>query len=109
MSRLTVRKNKSSLNSPTVYITVLGCFAILLVVGYMYFLSMSVVHVVFRKEAHIQMRVMESEIASLEASYIEAQHRVSERIASAEQLTETSEKIFVRRDSGALVLTQRSN
>lgn len=72
----------------------------------MYFLSMSVVHVVFRKETHQQARQLESEIASLEAKYIEAQHAVSERIASAESLAETSEKIFVTRAPGALVLSR---
>ncbi len=79
---------------------VLVCLAVL----YMYFLSMSVVHVVMRKELHQERRAVESEIAQLEASYIEAQHKVSEKIAMSESLSETSEKIFVERIAPSLVL-----
>ncbi len=83
------------------------CVAVtgVLLAFYMYFLSMSVVDVVFRKEAHQESRDLESEIATLEAAYIEAQHKVSEHIASAELLSETSEKIFIERAPQTLVFT----
>ncbi len=109
MSRPTVRKNNTPLLTPTVCVSVGSTLVVILVIAYMYFLSMSVVHVVFRKEVHQQARALESEIASLEATYIEAQHKVSERIAQAEQLAETNDKIFVMRDTGALVLSRRDN
>jgi predicted Holliday junction resolvase-like endonuclease len=77
---------------------------VVLAVLYMYFLSMSVVHVVMRKELHQERREVESRIAELEASYIEAQHKVSEKIAMSESLAETNEKIFIERVTPALVL-----
>lgn len=79
------------------------------VIAYMYFLSMSVVHVVFRKEINQESRLLESQIASLEAKYIEAQHAVSERIASAESLAETNEKIFVTRTPETLVFSRAAS
>jgi len=82
----------------------LGLLCIGLLAAYMYFLSMSVVHVVLRKEVHQDTRALESEIAMLEAQYIEVQHQVSERIAQAEHLAETSDKIFIERVPPTLVL-----
>lgn len=109
MSRITARPSVKQYLTPTLCVSVLGAVFFMLVLAYMYFLSMSVVHVVFRKEFHQQARALESEIASLEAKYIEAQHAVSERIASAEVLAETNDKIFVKRDAGALVLSRANN
>jgi hypothetical protein len=91
--------------SPAIVASVFGLVLIGLLASYMYFLSMSVVHVVLRKEVHKETRALESEIAALEAKYIEVQHQVSERIAAAEVLTETSEKVFVRRVPPTLVLS----
>jgi uncharacterized membrane protein len=77
---------------------------LVLAVLYMYFLSLSVVDVVLRKEAHQAARLVESEISSLEATYIEAQHTVSERIATADAFKQTNEKIFVERAAAKFVL-----
>ncbi len=90
--------------TPAVVGSVLGLVLISLLASYMYFLSMSVVHVVLRKEVHQETRAIESEIAALEATYIEVQHQVSERIAQAEYLAETNDKIFIERVPSALVL-----
>lgn len=76
-----------------------------LVFLYMYFLSMSVVHVVLRKEVMHTISDVESEIARLEADYIDAQHKVSNKIAALENFTETEEKIFVSRDTDTLVFS----
>jgi hypothetical protein len=76
-----------------------------LVFMYMYFLSMSVVHVVLRKEVNRNINTVESEIASLEAKYILAQHQVSDKIAALENFTENDAKIFVSRDSSKVVLS----
>ena len=73
---------------------------------YMYFLSMSVVHVVLRKEIMNDVAKVESQIAQLEASYITAQHKVSNKIAALENFTENDTKIFVSRDESALVLSE---
>ena len=50
-----------------------GLFLISIVL-YMYFLSLSVIHVVMRKEAMHNLNELRSEIARLESSYIEARH-----------------------------------
>lgn len=95
----------STIPSSTVIASVLGTLAIGLVILYMYLLSLSVVHVVMRKELTQSIRTAESDIARLETNFIHAQHTVSERIASATQFYETNDKIFVRRSSGSLVLS----
>lgn len=92
--------------NPTFWVTSLLVVLFVLVIAYMYFLSMSVVHVVFRKESHQEARQLESEISALESTYIEAQHAVSERIASAEALSETNEKIFVTRVPATVALSR---
>ena len=87
------------------YFTLLGLFFFILVCMYMYFLSMSVVHVVLRKEVIHSVSEAESQIATLEASYIESQHKVSDKIAALGTFTETDSKIFVSRSPNAPVLT----
>jgi len=76
-----------------------------LVFLYMYFLAMSVVHVVLRKEVMQKVATIESDIAMLEASYIDAQHKVSNKIAALENFTENDTKIFVSRSESTLVLS----
>ena len=79
-----------------------------LVFLYMYFLSMSVVHVVLRKEVIQKVGTVESDIAALEASYISAQHKVSNKIAALENFTENDKKIFVSRSESTLVFSGTS-
>ncbi len=76
-----------------------------LVFLYMYFLSMSVVHVVLRKEVMQKVSTVESDIATLEATYIDAQHKVSNKIAALENFTENDTKVFVSRAEATLVLS----
>ena len=64
------------------------------IIAYMYFLSLSVVHVVMRKEATAQIGQLRSEIASLEASYIEARLQISSRVASLEGFNQNQKKVF---------------
>jgi len=92
----------------SLYITILGATIIALLGLYMYFVSMSVVHVVLRKEVIQSQKEIQSDIAQLESSYITAQHKVSDKIAATEQFSETSEKIFVSRAVPALVLNSRN-
>lgn len=70
---------------------------------YMYFLSMSVVHVVLRKEANHTLSTLESEVALLEATYIESQHLVSDHMARLAQFSATSDKVFITRQQPTLV------
>lgn len=85
-----------------------ACIFLGLIVLYMYFLSMSVVHVVLRKEVMQKMSSIESDIAMLEASYIDAQHTVSNKIAALENFTENDTKIFVSRNDATLVLSDQT-
>ncbi len=73
--------------------------------SYMYFLSMSVVQVVLRQEILQERKVLLSEIAELEADYIAAQHKVSDKMATAQYYSSDTEKIFVSRTAPALVLS----
>jgi hypothetical protein len=88
-----------------IYFTLLGVLFFTLIILYMYFLSMSVVHVVLRKEINRSVAETSSQIATLEASYIESQHKVSDKIAALDTFTETNSKIFVTRGPNASVLT----
>ena len=65
------------------------------VLGYMYFLSLSVVHVVMRKEVLHDIASLRSEIAVLEAEYIAAHHTVSARVASLDGYNTVTEKVFL--------------
>lgn len=75
------------------------------VVLYMYFLSASVIHVVMRKEVDKEIVALGSTLSELETEFIEAQHSVSEDIASAKGFTHTDHKIFIDRSQTTLVLS----
>jgi len=89
------------------FTTVLGLALLACIALYMYLLTMSVVHVVMRKEATQNLRVLESEIAALETDFMLAQHVVSTAIVNNQQYTETSEKIFVNRSKSVAVAVSR--
>ena len=73
--------------------------------AYLYFLNLSVVHVVMRKEATQEGNQLRTEIAMLETSYIDSQHRIADGIATAEGYNNVEiEKIFVTRGASSLVL-----
>ena len=80
-----------------------GLFLISIVL-YMYFLSLSVIHVVMRKEAMHNLNELRSEIAGLESSYIEARHQISTQVATVGEFTESENKIFISRAEQNLVL-----
>ncbi|HMO77803.1 MAG TPA: hypothetical protein PKA42_02865 [Candidatus Paceibacterota bacterium] len=79
-------------------------FFIMSILGYMYFLSLSVVHVVMRKEATQEISHLRSEIANLEAEYIEAKHQISARVATMEGYKNNQDKIFISKAEKSLVL-----
>jgi hypothetical protein len=78
------------------------------IIAYMYFLSLSVVHVVMRKEATSRIGQMRSDIAALEASYIEARLQISSKVASLEGFSQNQEKIFINKEEQSLVLRSTS-
>jgi type II secretory pathway component PulM len=93
-------------NTRKTIVTFLLLAILVLVIAYMYFLSMSVAHVVMRKEAVHQARIVESEIAKLETEYMLAQHVVSDAIASTDMLAENNDKIFVSRKPATVAVSQ---
>lgn len=72
---------------------------------YVYFLSASIVHVVIRKEISQDLALLHTEISQLETAYIEAQHRVSDEIASLDGYAPVVSKTFIDRSAGSLVLS----
>lgn len=77
------------------------------IIAYLYFLNISVVHVVMRKEAVHEQNELRTEIAMLETHYIEAQHAIAARIATLDGYNIETSKIFVNRDTAdTLVLRQ---
>lgn len=74
---------------------------------YVYFLNMSVVHVVLQKETMREIQNHKNEIAVLEAEYINAQHTIAARMATVDGLQAERNKIFVQRGSSdGLVLNR---
>ena len=71
---------------------------------YLYFLNMSVVHVVLRSEYIQQQQALSTDIALLESRYIEAQHTIASRIATLDGYNTNTPKIFVSREQALLVL-----
>jgi hypothetical protein len=77
---------------------------VLSTVAYMYFLSLSVVHVVMRKEASEQISQLRSDIAQLESVYIDARHSISARVARLDGNSQNQNKIFIHKGEQSLVL-----
>lgn len=87
----------------------LGLLAIIGVglISYLYFLNLSVVHVVMQKEVTLKLQESKNEIALLETEYIEAQHTIAAAMAQVSDFEVDQRKIFVMRDASAnLVLGQ---
>ncbi len=97
--------NAQKLHTQRHLITV-SCFGVLIVsvVAYMYFLSLSVVHVVMRKEVLQEINQLRSEIAFLESSYIEANHIISQQVATADGFSAVKDKVFIKSGGEGLVL-----
>jgi predicted transcriptional regulator len=86
--------------------TTLSCLFLLVtsVVLYLYFLNMSVVHVVMRTEFTQEQNTLRTDIAMLEARYIESQHTIASRISTLQGYETDVAKIFVSREPASLVL-----
>lgn len=82
------------------------CAGLLLlsIFAYMYFLTLSVVHVVLRQETNEKIHALRSDIALLESEYIEARHNINNKIATLEDFSLNQEKIFITRGESSLVL-----
>lgn len=84
-----------------------GACALLLMMCtlYAYFVFTSVVHVAMRKELSQDVVELGSYVSQLEAQYIEAQHEVSEELASFDGYIAVEEKIFIDKTPTTLVLS----
>ena len=76
---------------------------------YIYFLSVSIVHVVIRQEVNQNIKEVNTKIASLESSYIEAQHRLSSNVATLEGYSRAEGKVYINRKASSLVLNTAFN
>lgn len=68
-------------------------------VSYLYFLNLSVVHVVIRQEVMLEVQENKNQIALLETEYISAQHKIAANMAAVSEFQTDQAKIFVRRDA----------
>lgn len=89
---------------------VMSAFSMLLVLFalYIYFVSVSVLHVVMQQEMQRNMSQLQTEISKLEAEYISAQHALSMNIASLDGYIETDNKIFIDRSDTTVALSQNT-
>lgn len=97
-----MRSSRDTISYSKVTLGSIG-FLIGMVVLYLYFLNVSVVQVVMRTEQIQKHNQLNSEISILEASYIQAQHTIANRIASLEGYNTNTPKIFVSRDQASFV------
>ena len=70
---------------------------------YIYLLSSTVVHVVMQKEINRELQDLSSQIAGLEATYIEQQHSMSNEVATLQGFVTVTEKIFIDKGESSLV------
>jgi len=101
---MTKAKNKFIPKDKIICLSLCGLI-VSLVFLYIYFLSASIVHVVIRKEANQDLVALHSAISQLETEYIDAQHQVSDEIASLEGYAPVTHKVFIDRTPGSLVLS----
>lgn len=86
------------------YVALFSCFIV--AAAYMYFLSLSVVHVVMRQEIDGEIRELNTQVSQLESAYIEKQHAVSSEIATLHGFVMADKKIFIDRTADTLVLSR---
>lgn len=96
-------RRDSTAQKLTITYTLIGLI-VCSIVAYLYFLNVSVVHVIMRKEATQELNHLRTEIAMLETEYIEAQHTIASQMGTLAHFTTESDKIFVHRGNASLVL-----
>lgn len=99
-----MKKSRDTISYSKLTVASVG-FLITMIVLYLYFLNVSVVQVVMRTEQVQKQHQLHTEIAILEAAYIEAQHTIASRIASLEGYNKNTPKIFVSREQASLVFS----
>lgn len=74
-------------------------------VGYIFFVSASVVHVVVRKEIDQEIIKVNSRLSDLETAYINAKDAVGAKLVEARGFIYTDERIFINKAPTSLVLS----
>lgn len=74
-----------------------------LAAAYMYFLSVSVIHVVISQENEEKMHRVASEISSLEATYMEKKIEIASGIVGGNGYVSASQKVFVNKNQPNVV------
>lgn len=77
--------------------------SLVFVVAYIYLLSFSVIHVVMGREAEEKTNLVQSEIASLEAEYMQLQHKISGEIVTQSGYVKVVDKVFLQKGQVDLV------
>lgn len=91
---MSTSRETTTYSSRTIFILSVIGFGVF---AYIYFLNVSVVHVVMRKEAMQDVQELKNQIALLETEYITVQHTIAARMAAVDGYREDSEKVFVAR------------
>lgn len=90
--------NKTHLQPKTsIQLAIIVSLIVAAIAAYLYFLNMSVVHVVMRKEASQDIGQLRAEIATLETQFIEAKHTITKRVAQLDGYDTEVDKVFVTR------------
>src|SRR5690606_3948487 len=71
---------------------------LLLAAAYMYFLSVSVIHVVISRENEEKMHRVSAEIADLEATYMEKKIEIANEVVGQSGYVTDIKKVFVHKD-----------
>lgn len=99
-------KSRGIIKYSPVTLTCIGVF-ILTIVLYLYFLNMSVVHVVERIQFTQKQHDLNVEIAALETKFIESQHAIAIKIAALDDYDKNQNKMFVSREQVRLVINNQ--
>jgi len=97
-------KVRRTFHTSHLMMTIAVSFFLLSIFSYIYFLSLSVVHVVMRKEVQQELLALRSEIVFLESSYIDAKHKISSSLASVPGFTVSEQKTFIDLRDSTLVV-----
>jgi hypothetical protein len=104
IKKITIATFSQPTLTPVFFVVLLALVSV-----YMYYVSVSVVHVVMRKEAVHNRSLLVSEIALLETQYINARHAISERLADLDGYGDIEKKVFLSRSNENLVVFERGS
>ncbi|OGG86028.1 hypothetical protein A2392_00995 [Candidatus Kaiserbacteria bacterium RIFOXYB1_FULL_46_14] len=98
------RVNNIAIESVQHYAFLLAAgLTISLAAAYMYFLSVSVIHVVISRENEEKMHRVSAEIATLEATYMEKKIEIASEVVGQSGYVTAIKKVFVNRDQSSVV------